>query len=599
VLGIACGNTSSGFSPDASVPDAGRADHYVPPGHEGGIHLVPDTGPPDARDGYSPPVCDVSCGLAGGTCSAGVCTINENPGGVSAGDQGALKGGGSSDPLFGWLYPYDKTVFPRGLVPPTFQFAGTGADAEMVVINMPMMHYTGFLAGASPVDFQLPATSWTAIAAAAGPLDSVMVSVTKISGGMVSGPVFETWTFAPGTIRGTIYYETYNSVLLSGQPGVMRIDPGATKPTPLWTTGGCGPVCHAASADGSTLVAENVSAGGPSQSYDLKTAASLIYASATQQFTYCALYPDGTFCMSATDYRGWSSPNSLLWDTTTGANIAASGWSITRGGTVAFSPDGKHIAFNHEDTGLGHTLAMMDFDRPSYTFSGLVDIATDAVNTLAWPCFTPDEQVVAYHAGSNSAFETDSDATGDIFLVDLATKTVVRADALDGYSSPAPSTSSYLPSKDPGLNFAPTILPEAVGGYFWVVFTSHRSYGNLLASKASADEEGQLWVAALDIGGKAGVDSTHPAFYLDGQESTADNLRGYWVRSPCMNNGSACTSGDQCCNGFCRGMGTTEVCVSPPGGCANEYEACTTSADCCDTADTCIGGFCTQPAPSK
>ncbi len=601
-----CGN-SAGFHPDGGNDAGGgvdATDAMRPQDGSSGMD-VPSFGndASDASDAADsgPPVCDPSCVAAGGKCSAGVCTLTENPAGVSASTKAQLKAGGTSDSGFVWIYPYDKTVFPRGLVSPTLQFDGqNAADAVWIHVSLPWMTYDGYLSataassGLSGLQVQIPPLSWAAITDAARGSDTLEISATKVTGGMITGPVTESWKVAPGSIRGTIYYETYNSAILSSQPGVMRIDPGATTPTPLFgKSGACGPVCHTASANGSTLVAENESAGGPSATYDLKTAASVIYNSSNQDFTYCGLYPDGTFCMSATNYRGWYNGASRLLDTKTGASIPMKGWTVTNAGTVMFSPDGKHIAFNHEDTGAGHTLATMDFDKAGYTFSKLVDVATDPTAILAWPSFTPDETTLAYHAGSNNEFETDSDATGDIFLVDLATKKVVRADALDGYSAPKPSTKSYLPANDPALNFAPTILPEAVGGYFWVVFTSHRSYGNTLASKAGGDVEGQLWVAALDIGAPAGTDSSHPAFYLDGQETTADNLRGYWVLPPCKNNGQSCTSGDECCGGYCR----AGSCVGMSSGCAHEYEKCTVSSDCCDPGEQCIGGFCAQATP--
>ena len=154
-----------------------------------------------------------------------------------------------------------------------------------------------------------------------------------------------------------------------------------------------------------------------------------------------------------------------------------------------------------------------------------------------------------YQVGSDSTFETDCQYTGDIYAVDVATKTVRRLDILDGYTGS--SAASYLPASDPGLNFAPTMLPEAVGGYFWAIFTSHRSYGSMLASKANSaglglsncfsaqgdEANGKLWVAAIDIGAAPGTDPSHPAFYLDGQELQADNLRGYWVLPACQAHG--------------------------------------------------------------
>jgi len=562
------------------------------------------TTPPDTGPASNPNSCSW-CTAAGGQCTNNSCTITENPGNVSSTVQGQLQGTGTADAMFTWLYPYDKTVFPRGLLPPTLQFDGTApADSVYLHVSFSGFDYKGYYGTSNPGQVTMSGAVWSAITETASATANVQVQLTKITGGQVSGPITETWTIAQGNLRGTIYYETYDSTLAGGlgSVGIMQIQPGATQPVVIKT--GCGNVCHTASADGSTLVA-NVGLIGPSASYDLKTNASLIYSQPNLAFTYGALYPDGSFLMSATDYRTWAppfGPNSGLYNTQTGASIAAPGWdgTITRGGTVAFSPDGQHIAFNHEDTGMGHSLGVMDFNRSGYTFSNLRDVATDPANTVAWPAFTPDSKWIVYHSGSNAQFETDDGATGDVFIVDVASKVVHRLDALDGYTGNG--TGSYLPAMDPGLSFAPTVLPEAVGGYFWVVFTSHRSYGNTLASQAAGpdgpDEYGKLWVAAIDLNPTDGQDPSYPAFYLGGQETNADNLRGFWVLNPCKADGESCGSGDDCCGGYCRGGDAGGLaCASSAGGCSNEYEKCSTASDCCDSVDECINQRCAQPAP--
>ena len=76
-----------------------------------------------------PTTCDPTCVQAGGTCNAGVCTIVDNRGNVPAATQTQLETGGTADSAFTWLYPYDKTVFPRGLLSPTLQFGGTSPRA--------------------------------------------------------------------------------------------------------------------------------------------------------------------------------------------------------------------------------------------------------------------------------------------------------------------------------------------------------------------------------------------------------------------------------------------------------------------------------------
>jgi hypothetical protein len=590
----ACGSSNKGFDPgngdDGGAPDG---DSLVPSDASlGGADVYKPQGPP-------PPCDPVACGAAGGTCKSDVCTIGENPGAVDAGTQGKLRGGGTADSGFQWLYPYDRTIFPRGLLPPTLQFGGAAPDAVYVHVRSTGIDYEGFYGASNPGRVTFSAPVWTEMTLAEHAKDDVLVEVTKISGGQVTGPIRETWNVAPGTIRGTIYYETYDSGIAGGlgSVGIMRIDPGAQKPVVIKS--GCGNVCHTASADGSTLVANTVLSFG-SASYDLKNNAATIFTPSNLTFTYGGLYPDGSLLMSATHYRTWvngfGGTPSGLYDTHTGAKIAAPGWDgvVTNGGTTAFSPDGKHIAFNHMDTGGGHSLAAMEFDVTTKTFSNLRDIANDPARTVAWPAFTPDGNWVIYHSGTNTEFETDSGAAGDLHITDLATKTMHRLDAADGYANGM----SYLPQNDPDLNFAPTVLPEAVGGYFWVVFTSHRSYGNMLATRDHDDEYGKLWVAAIDLSPTAGQDPSHPAFYLDGQELAADNLRGFWVLSPCRQNGTDCRTGDECCDGYCRpadGGGT--VCTTAPGGCSNEFEKCSTAADCCDKNDQCINGRCAQQGP--
>jgi hypothetical protein len=101
-----------------------------------------------------------------------------------------------------------------------------------------------------------------------------------------------------------------------------------------------------------------------------------------------------------------------------------------------------------------------------------------------------------------------------------------------------------------------------------------------------------------------GTDPSHPAFYLEGQELGAGNMRGFWALDPCKQNGNDCMSGDECCNGFCRQVnqsdgGSSFQCVPPPMGCSNEFEKCTTTADCCGAAQgySCINGHCAKPPP--
>ncbi len=178
-------------------------------------------------------------------------------------------------------------------------------------------------------------------------------------------------------------------------------------------------------------------------------------------------------------------------------------------------------------------------------------------------------------------------------------------------------------TEDAHMNYEPTALPVAVGGYYWVVFTSRRAYGNTIYRGAnslsssdvpfdnSLDAKGgtkgyrkKLWVAAIDINGTAGADISHPAFFLEGQEMEAGNMRGFWALDACKSDGNNCDSGDECCGGFCRQInnadgGSGKMCVPPPTGCAQDGEKCAIAADCCNAPSgaKCINGFCAMPTP--
>ena len=59
---------------------------------------------------------------------------------------------------------------------------------------------------------------------------------------------------------------------------------------------------------------------------------------------------------------------------------------------------------------------------------------------------------------------------------------------------------------------------------------------------------------------------------------------------PCVSDLGTCSTGIDCCVGFCR----DGLCQPPAMDevCSNIDERCTTEADCCDDRARCIGGFC-------
>jgi hypothetical protein len=215
-----------------------------------------------------------------------------------------------------------------------------------------------------------------------------------------------------------------------------------------------------------------------------------------------------------------------------------------------------------------------------------------------------------------SSLNTRGGAQAELWIADVpnATTGMTRFAphslcALNGYNSNC--ASPYLPSlassnhnDDAQLNFEPNVTPISSGGYYWVVFTSRRLYGNVAITDpyvpvqngpaATSPPTKKLWMAAIDPNPKSGSDPSHPAFYLPGQEIMSGNMRAYWVNEPCQANGSACQTGDQCCSGYCTANGQGMLqCGNKPPGCVPQYSKCMSDSDCCGGGSlTCINGLC-------
>jgi len=589
------------------------------------------------------------------------------PGGpVSSGTQAILTGtptAPSSAQELGWLYPYDQTVWPRGLLAPLLQWQTTHTAAAVYIhVTQKNYEFKGFYSGSALVNQPVDPTAWQQATYGNGG-DKLHVEITITDGTTAWGPIAEDWIIAPGVLQGTVYYGSYNSRLAGAANGaVLAIQPGATAPNiAIPGTGGTCNVCHSVSADGSTLFMQNDTAASGyanGSSYDLTDAGAVIATytgtasdgtTNNRKFLWSAPYPDGTFGMASSEYTREAYPAaSLLFKRSDATQIATTGWTtaVTSAVTPAFSTDGRTLAFNYwtgtatngVTPGTGHNLVAMDFDcgagdagttcsgTPPYTFSNLRQLYSDSTRYPGWPAFLPDATGLVFHntlvpgyegpdcsagGGQSCWLTTWEGAQAEIWWTNVpsATSTTppspLRLDGLNGLTAGA----SYLPTNTnhPNytvLNYEPTVNPIASGGYYWVVFTSRRMYGNVASGDPYDDGNGtypipkKLWVAAIDIGGTPGKDTSHPAFYLPGQELDAGNLRGYWVVNPCKPNGTSCLTGDECCNGFCRnGDAGQLVCTSQPPGCSNEYEKCSTTADCCGAPQgfTCVNGHCASP----
>ena len=564
--------------------------------------------------------------------------LSENPGNVGPAAQGQLTGAVTPDPTVVWAYPYNGTVFPRGLGAPTLMWMnGAATDAYFVHLTSPTFEYKSFVTSPLPSQVNIDSMVWQKfVDSTAG---NATFTMSRFDGTKATVVAKHTWTIAPASMRGTIYYWANNL----GR--VMRIKPGALMPddfanqAPLvgpnvYPQSSCLMTCHTVSADGSTIVSGGGAFGG---SFDLitgqpKHSLGGVWGGSTSagspaesdgqviQWMDSALSPDGKYMLTnsmALALNTASSPPTTggfngMYDTTSGAKVASGVLDTLFTAMPAFAPNGSLVAY--VDSGDPGTwtggwnnpppggLRLVDFLETGTPMSSnprdLVPAGADVTKRIGWPTVSPDAKLVIYQRGA-SADTRGGDA--DLYAsTALAANQEVRLSALDGDTYPFAAG-----MRDLSLNYEPTMAPVAAGGYFWVVFTSRRTYGNILTDQAFPDTTHggtkQLWVAAIDLNPAPGKDPSHPAFRLPGQAVDSVNMRGFWALDPCKGDGLGCASGTECCGGYCDASGDSgaAVCKSAQTTCSMNGDRCTQTSDCCDAAMgvTCINRVCSEPAP--
>jgi hypothetical protein len=576
----------------------------------------------------------------------------------------ALDKPATADADLKWLYPYDGTVWPRGLPAPLLQWShGAHAPAAVKLKIQVEPNYTAeiylgpptALGSGKPITrVPIPQAVWrNALQSGAKMKVSLTAAVSDGSGGYAAYSAASelSWTIAPTTLRGTVYYNSYGTKLAENYDGAkggnnrfggatLAIQRDAFDPTLIagsttTDSSGCR-VCHVVASDGARMIAQHAN-NMVSSAYDLRDMNKETNYDAAQngKFGWAALSPDGTIALGNSGPPGTNNPSSTaslnqsaLYKVSDGTALTAQGFSefVTQAATPAFSLDMKKVAFNFYSgpgngsiMGNGRSLVVMDLAKVNDSTYGFTNpkaiYVADADKLAGWPFFLPDGSGVVFQLElkpglGSEHFATRNDARGELWWADLEG----RAHALERANG-----KGYLPvmamghADDATLQFEPTVAPLVAGGYAWVVFTSRRAYGNvatrnpaesdprdydLTPGNAGGPTTKKLWVTALDVPAKPDTDPSHPAFYLPAQEIYAGNSRGFWVLDACEENGKGCTGGDECCGGFCKldpesGQG---ICGDiPDDACSNEYDKCNVDSDCC--ADTgkklyCIGGRC-------
>jgi hypothetical protein len=436
------------------------------------------------------------------------------------------------------VYPYDKTVWPRGILAPLVMWDWSIGDADAVQIRLATTsgsyHYIGTFGrpailaqtGGKFIRHPIPQGAWDQATNSAGTSvnnvpDLVTLEITVAKDGVGYGPIKQTWTIAPARLSGVIYYNSYGTQLAKNYGGavggdkmfggaVLSIHVGDTGPQlTAGSNGGAAQckVCHSVAAGGKRLLVQNGDNYGATTMVDLG-AMPMSAPLASNADWFPGMYPDGSRALAK---------NGQLLMLPGGMVAAVTGLSAVSSslGTPAFSPDGKRIAFNPM-SGAGvkspaQQLMTMSYDAATNTFTNPLIVVDNGGQPAGvrpgWAAFFPDGKSIVYQQqtqtggdGPDGALWTRRGAKGQIAWTGADAPNVAVLKQLNGADA---NDQSYLPklaaavniacsadgqqvgamdnthADDVHLNYEPTVNPIASGGYAWVVFTSRRMYGSV------------------------------------------------------------------------------------------------------------------------
>ncbi len=354
-----------------------------------------------------------------------------------------------------FLYPYDKTVWPRGMLAPLVMWSSAlgGVDAIRMKLETssgsfswsgtfgppPLLAQTagGFIRHPIPQDIWDIATNTAGGKTLNNLPDTLSLSLVVEKGGVAYGPITQTWRVAPGRLTGSVYYNSYGTQLVknwsatdsAGHPigaAILGIRSGDTAPklvvgqnSPLNASGipinnsGCR-VCHVVASRGKWLLTQSeLGAPGDGRSFLYDLSAADIQGSVAQipqegVFTWAALTGDASFALSNT--LNPSSSNPGITNSSAGTAVS-SFWSFgptpaaatatglpnpLSAGYPAYAPDDKKIAYVdvlNQTQNFHGPIRVGDYDAATQTFSNIKTLVTPASGQrIGYPVFTPDDK---------------------------------------------------------------------------------------------------------------------------------------------------------------------------------------------------------------
>jgi len=390
-------------------------------------------------------------------------------------------GSGSAEGLT-LLYPYNKTIWPRGMLAPLLMWSWALADADAIQITLTTttksFSWTGTFGrpailaqtGGKFIRHPIPQDIWDmATDTAGGKSDQLTMSLTIARGGKAYGPISQTWTVAPARLTGSVYYNSYGTQLVknwasldkgghSVGAAILGVRSGDLAPklivgqnSPVNAQGnptdnsGCR-VCHTVSSRGQWLLAQ-AEQGNPGNGrsflYDLS--APNVQGSAAQiaqegVFGWAALVGDGTYALTNTINPSSSNPailnssngsaTSSFWKFSAGPQAATStGLPVpVAAGYPAYSPDDKFITYidvTGKTQDVKGPLIAASYDAATHGFSNLQTLHTPAPGQrIGYPVFLPDNSGILFETGvrssqSDSVMVTRNGARSELWWTNL------------------------------------------------------------------------------------------------------------------------------------------------------------------------------------
>ena len=515
--------------------------------------------------------CDASCSGGRRHVRGLVVRIAENPGKVATGTQTQLQGNGTSDAASSGSTPTTRPCSARARGADA-AVRRRGPDAEYVHMTSKNLDYKGYFAagGQQGLNVRSPAEvvgCHRTPAVGAGRRRS-RSQVTKVSGGDRHGSHHRVVDHRAGEpARHHLLRDVRLDDLGGGGTDAAR-HPGGSSPgggtehdqPGSRDQGGCGNVCHAASADGSTLVA------------------------ATTTATSCELRPEDqrVGALRARQHRlhvRRPLPRRHVRHVGDGLPIVGQHRVAALRHEDGREHRGARMGRRHHARRNDRVLAGRQADRLRARGRGRAHAREDGLRRRHQDVLEPRRprdrrdrlrRLAGVHArrqvgrlprGSRTRrSRRTARATGDVYMVDIATKTVRRLDSLDGYTGSGHDV--YLPANDTEASTSrPPCSPRR-----WAATSGSSSRATAPTATCSpsigqqARRPGRQALGRGDrhrrragnrrepsrlLSRRAGAHGRQPARLLGAPPVRAERRIG-------------AASGDQCCSGFCRPGGEAE-----------------------------------------